>query len=64
MLLSEESLSALNNRISANADALIEMGVQEWYKTRRKRKPTKTQQDQLREIEDNKLCPEDVNRLS
>jgi len=54
-MLTDEELRSLNARISANADKLIDMGVKVWYKTRRRRKPTKRVEDQLREIEDNKL---------
>ena len=45
----------LQERVSANADALISIGLKEWYRTRRKGKPPKKkkgQEDQLREIED------------
>lgn len=44
----------LENRVSANADALIDIGKEEWIRTRRKKKKPrkKSQQDQLREIED------------
>lgn len=54
-MLTDEELRSLNARISANADKLIDMGVNVWYKTRRRRKPTKRVEDQLREIEDNKV---------
>lgn len=44
----------LNDRVSANADALIAIGKEEWIRTRRKKKKPskKSQQDRLREIED------------
>lgn len=54
-MFDDESLKALNSRIEANANKLIDMGAKEWYRVRRKRKPAKTQQDQLREIEDSML---------
>lgn len=54
-MLTDEELRSLNARISANADKLIDMGVKVWYKTRRRRRPTKSVEDQLREIEDNKV---------
>ena len=53
--MTDEELSSLNERISANADKLIDMGVKVWHKTRRRHKPTKSVEDQLREIEDNKV---------
>ena len=54
-MLTDEELRSLNARISANADKLIDMGVKVWYKTRRRHKPTKSVEDQLREIEDSKV---------
>lgn len=48
-------LEEFEKRVSANADALISVGLKEWYRTRRKHKPSKKkkgQEDQLREIED------------
>lgn len=54
-MLTDEELQSLNARMSANADKLIDMGAKVWYKTRRRHKPVKTQQDQLREIEDGKV---------
>jgi len=45
----------IEERVSANADALISVGLKEWYRTRRKGRPPKKkkgQEDQLREIED------------
>lgn len=56
--MTDEELSGLNDRVSANADALIAIGGKEWYRTRRKGKPPKKkkgQEDQLREIEDSML---------
>ena len=49
-----EELQAVMDRVSANADALIAIGKEEWVRTRRKKKKPrkKSQQDQLREIED------------
>ena len=50
----DSKVKDLNDRVSANADALIAMGKEEWMRTRRKKKKPskKSQQDQLREIED------------
>ena len=48
-------LEEFENRVSAHADALIAIGLKEWYRTRRRGKPPKKkkgQEDQLREIED------------
>ena len=44
----------LEQRVSANTDALIAIGKEEWIRTRRKKKKPrkKSQQDQLRQIED------------
>ena len=50
-----KTLEEFEKRVSANADALISVGLKEWYRTRRKGKPPKKkkgQEDQLREIED------------
>ena len=57
-------LEEFENRVSANADALIAVGLKEWYRTRRKNKPPKKkkgQEDQLREIED-KLVEDNIER--
>lgn len=57
-------LEEFENRVSANADALIAVGLKEWYRTRRKNKPPnkkKGQEDQLREIED-KLVEDNIER--
>lgn len=50
----DSKVKDLNDRVSANADALIAIGKEEWIRTRRKKKKPrkKSQQDQLREIED------------
>lgn len=56
--MTSDEIVCLNNRVSANADALIAIGAKEWYRTRRKGKPPKKkkgQEDQLREIEDSML---------
>lgn len=56
--------SEIEHRVSANADALIAVGLKEWYRTRRKHKPPKKkkgQEDQLREIED-KLVEDNIER--
>lgn len=49
-----DGLQIVMDRVSANADALIAIGKEEWIRTRRKKKKPrkKSQQDQLREIED------------
>lgn len=57
-------LEEFENRVSANADALIAVGLKEWYRTRRKHKAPKKkkgQEDQLREIED-KLVEDNIER--
>lgn len=57
-------LEEFENRVSANADALIAVGLKEWYRTRRKYKAPKKkkgQEDQLREIED-KLVEDNIER--
>lgn len=54
----------LEKRASANADALIALGLKEWYRTRRRNKQPKKKkvlEDQLREIEDN-LVEDDIER--
>ena len=50
----DSKIKDLNDRVSANANALIAIGKEEWIRTRRKKKKPrkKSQQDQLREIED------------
>lgn len=56
--------SELEKRVSANADALIALGLKEWYRTRRRNKQPKRKkvlEDQLREIEDN-LVEDDIER--
>lgn len=56
--------SELEKRVSANADALIALGLKEWYRTRRRNKQPKKKkvlEDQLREIEDN-LVEDDIER--
>ena len=56
------TLEEFEKRVSANADALISIGLKEWYRTRRKGKPPKKKkvlEDQLREIED-KLVEDNI----
>ena len=47
----------LEDRVSANADALITIGLKEWYKIKRKGGKMKPQEDQVREIEDKLVEP-------
>lgn len=54
----------IEKRVSANADALILVGVKEWYRTKRKHKTPKKKkvlEDQLREIED-KMVIDNIER--
>ena len=54
----------IEKRVSANAGALIALGLKEWYRTRRRNKQPKRKkviEDQLREIEDN-LVEDDIER--
>lgn len=47
-------IEVFKKRVKANADALIALGKDEWVRTRRKKKKPrkKSQEDQLKEIED------------
>ena len=57
-------LDLFAKKVSANADALIALGLKEWYRTRPKNKQPKKKkvlEDQLREIED-KLVEDDIER--
>ena len=57
-------LDLFTKRVSANADALIALGLKEWYRTGRRNKQPKRKkviEDQLREIEDN-LVEDDIER--
>ena len=54
----------IEKRVSANAGALIALGLKVWYRTRRRNKQPKRKkviEDQLREIEDN-LVEDDIER--
>lgn len=47
-------IEVFEKKVKANADTLVAMGKEEWVRTRRKKKKPrkKSQEDQLKEIED------------
>lgn len=58
LLLTEDELALLNQHISNNADMLIAKGYKQWRKERRQLRKSKkyvTQEDRLREIEEEML---------
>lgn len=57
-LLTEDELALLDQHISNNADMLIAKGYKQWRKERRQLRKSKkyvTQEDRLREIEEEML---------
>ena len=57
-LLTEDEMSLLDQHISNNADILIAKGYKQWRKERRQLRKSKkyvTQEDRLREIEEEML---------
>ena len=57
-LLTEDELALLDQHISNNADILIAKGYKQWRKERRQLRKSKkyvTQEDRLREIEEEML---------
>lgn len=57
-LLTEDELTLLDQHISNNADMLIAKGYKQWRKERRQLRKSKkyvTQEDRLREIEEEML---------